>query len=233
MINKLPWQFQLGAVLLLPSFASLILFTWGYLSESNFDYRYLLPNLFLAWLPLVFIFWLIKILDRKRWSSWEGLTASILWLLFLPNSFYIISDLIHLQEANSSTVTYDALMMSGFVFTGLALGFSSLYIFHSELTKRLKPNIALIWLALIILACSFAIYIGRDLRWNSWDALFRPGWLLLDISDSLITPGTYAVLLRTTFSFWLLLSSFYGAVLWIVKLFSHSRQASKLLDIAS
>lgn len=197
---------------------SLGLFLYGWLSESTFDFRYMLGNLFLAWLPLGFILWLLNVLTRKRWSSWEGVAVSLLWLVFLPNSFYMISDFIHLQDADPTYVLYDVVMLASFVFTGLVLGFSSLYLFHKELARRVLPHTALVVVALLLLVCSFAIYIGRDLRWNSWDVIVSPGGLLFDISDRLITPHEYPELLRTTLSFWALLGSMYFTAWWNLRL---------------
>jgi len=209
MTRKISNGRQLVLTLALPTLVSIGLFVYGYIAEPAFSYRYLIVNLILAWLPLLFALWLVDILRRKLWSSWEALGASLLWLLFLPNSFYIVSDLIHLQEAKPETVLYDAVMLASFAVTGIALGVCSLYLIHREIRKRLSLSYAFLLVAIILLMCSFAIYVGRDLRWNSWDALFRPGWMLLDISYSLFSPTDYGQLIKTTLSFWLLLSSIY------------------------
>lgn len=214
MIDRLPLKVQFVLALGVSTLVSVGLFAYGVINHSSFSYGYLLWNLFLAWLPLVFVLWLLNVLKRKRWSSWEGIAASLLWFLFLPNSFYMISDYIHLQEAPDSTVLYDAVMFTSFVITAAVLGFGSLYLVHRELGKRLQLRLATLWVGGVLLACSFAIYIGRDLRWNSWDVLFNPGGLLFDISDRLITPQEYPELLRTTLSFWALLSSQYLLGWW-------------------
>lgn len=213
MIERLPLRVQFLLTLGVSTLVSMGLYAYSAAQNGNL-YSYLLWNLFLAWLPLLFALWLMNVLSRKRWSSWEGLAASLLWLVFLPNSFYLISDFIHLQDASSSDVLYNAVMFTSFVFTGVTLGLASVYLVHRELGKRLRLRTATLWIALVLLACSFAIYIGRDLRWNSWDVLFSPGGLLFDVSDRLISPSQYPELLRTTLSFWVLLSSMYGVAWW-------------------
>ncbi len=189
------------------------LFGYGALRNHSLGYGYLVWNLFLAWLPLIFAIWLVAILGRKLWSSWEGLSVTLLWLVFLPNSFYMISDFIHLRDVQRVDVLYDALMFTSFIYTGVALGFSSLYLIHLQLKKRVSSKAAAGLIAGTLLICSGAVYIGRDLRWNSWDILTNPGGLLFDVSDRLQHPATYSQMLLTIVTFFILLSSMYG-LLW-------------------
>jgi uncharacterized membrane protein len=175
-------------------------------------YSYLPWNVLLAWLPVVFAIWLRQVLKRKLWSSWEAIAASLCWLIFLPNSFYMISDLIHLGNVPAEKILYDAVLFSSFVFTGLALGFTSLYVVHLELIKRFSALRAAAWVGIVFVLCGFAIYLGRDLRWNSWDILFNPGGLLFDISNSFMNSKVYATVVRTVLSFFAVLASMYGLI---------------------
>lgn len=188
------------------------LYVYGALRSHNLDYGYLLWNLFLAWLPLGLALWLARILKTQLWSSWRALAVSVAWLLFLPNSFYMISDYIHLQDVVHADVLYYALLFTSFIYTGVLLGFSSLYVVHLELKKRFSARLASGTIALTLLLCSFAIYIGRDLRWNSWDILINPGGLLFDISDRMLHPAAYPVMFITVVAFFVLLTSMYGLV---------------------
>jgi uncharacterized membrane protein len=189
------------------------LFGYGAWRNSSLEYGYLVWNLFLAWLPLIFAVWLVFLLRHKLWSSWEGLAVSMLWLVFLPNSFYMISDFIHLLDVQRVDVLYDAVMFTSFIYTGVVLGLSSLYLIHIQLRRRLKPRAATFWIAVTLLICSAAVYVGRDLRWNSWDLLTNPGGLLFDISDRLQHPSAYPQMLVTIVTFFILLGSMYG-LLW-------------------
>lgn len=188
---------------------SLGFFTYGALRNHSLEFDYLIWNLFLAWLPLVFAFWLTNVLKHKLWSSWTALGVTLLWLIFLPNSFYMISDFIHLLDAQRFDVLYDAIMFTSFIYTGVLLGFSSLYLVHLELKKRFDGTTTAALLALTLFVCSVAIYIGRDLRWNSWDVVTNPGGLLFDVSDRLQSPAAYPQMLVTMVSFFVLLSSMY------------------------
>jgi uncharacterized membrane protein len=189
------------------------LFTYGAWRNHSLEFNYLLWNLFLAWLPLVFAVRLVGVLQRKLWSSWEAMGLSVLWLIFLPNSFYMISDFIHLQDVARFDLIYDTIMMTSFIYTGVTLGFSSLYLIHLQLRRRFSWSITNLFVALTIFLSSVAFYIGRDLRWNSWDILTNPGGLLFDISDRLMHPVEYPSMLVTVISFFVLLLSMYG-LLW-------------------
>jgi uncharacterized membrane protein len=189
------------------------LFVYGAWREQNVDYAYLLWNLCLAWLPLLLAVRLVELLRRKRWSSWEGMAVSLLWLVFLPNSFYMISDFIHLQDVPRGDVLYDAVLFTSFILTGVLLGCTSLYLIHVQLKRRFADWTAAALVAVTLLACSAAIYLGRDLRWNSWDILTNPGGLLLDISDRVLHPAAYPSMLLVIASFFVLLASLYH-LLW-------------------
>lgn len=197
-------------MLLTATGASLLLFAADALHNHSLYWSYLIWNLFLAWVPLVFAWWLIKVLRHKLWSSWEALTASALWLAFLPNSFYMVSDYIHLQEVPQEDLLYDAVLLTSFISLAFILGVCSLYLVHQEFIKRFSLRSSNIWLALVLLLCSFGIYLGRDLRWNSWDILTNPGGLLFDISDRFMHPSAYPEMFLTTGIFLLLLGTFYG-----------------------
>jgi uncharacterized membrane protein len=196
----------------LSSLVSIALFAYGAWRENAGQSGYLIWNLFLAWLPLVFALRLTTVLRGKLWSSWEALGLSLLWLSFLPNSFYMISDYIHLQDLPASTVLYDAVMFTSFIFNGVLIGFTSLFLIHLQLRKRFRSVGAAFWICLTLLLCSIAIYLGRDLRWNSWDILTNPGGLMFDVSDRLLHPSEYPQMLLTIGSFLVLLFSMYALV---------------------
>lgn len=188
---------------------ALVLYGWGAYRNRSFYYSYLTWNLFLAWLPLLFALWLVCLLRTRLWSAWQPLLASVLWLLFLPNSFYLISDFIHLNSVPRIDVLFDTVMFSAFIYTGVLTGLASLYLVHLELRKRLRPRMSSALIAFTILVSSFAIYIGRDLRWNSWDVVTNPGGLLFDVSDRLLHFAAYPQMFVTIFSFFILLGSMY------------------------
>ncbi|MBC7582111.1 DUF1361 domain-containing protein [Aeromicrobium sp.] len=201
---------QFVLMLLVATGASLVLLAADSLHNHSFYFSYLIWNLFLAWLPLLFAWWLLAVLKRKLWSSWEAIGVSVLWLAFLPNSFYMVSDFIHLREVSYRNLLYDAVMLTSFISVAVVLGVCSLYLVHREVIRRFTNRTSGIWLFAVILVCSFAIYLGRDLRWNSWDILTNPGGLLFDVSDRLMHPAAYPEMMLTTAIFFILMCMFYG-----------------------
>ena len=213
MIKFLGIRRQFLGMLALATLATLGMFAVRVLRNDSTQFSYLIWNLCLAWLPLLIALRLIRVLGYKLWSSWEAVALSLLWLLFLPNSFYIVSDFIHLQRIVTIDVLYDAVMFMAFVYLGLTIGFTSLYLVHVELKKRFADRTAALLIGVALLLSSFAIYLGRDLRWNSWDVVTNADGLLFDLSDRLLQPAGYGQIIITTGSFFGLLASMY-AVLW-------------------
>ena len=185
------------------------LFFYSALSSHTTDFAYLLWNLFLAWIPVILSVRLVQVLSHKLWSSWEALGLSLLWLIFLPNSFYMISDFIHLSSAPTNQVLVYAVTFTSIIYSAVVLGFLSLYMIHIELKKRINSREASFWIGLTLLICSLAIYVGRDLRWNSWDVLTNPGGVIFDISDRLMHMSMYPQILSTAGVFFVLLGSMY------------------------
>lgn len=188
----------------------------GALQSHSMREWYLIWNLFLAWVPLVLALWLLKIIRRNPWSSWSAIGVSLAWLVFLPNSFYIVSDLIHLSDMPHPFLLFDTLMFSMFIITGLLLGITSLYLVHEQLSRRLSRAQTSVAINVIILLCSFAIYLGRDLRWNSWDVLISPAGILFDVSERILHPLAHPLVFSVTAMFFVFLSSLYWTA-WVMK----------------
>lgn len=188
---------------------SLVLYAVEVHRLGDARYSYLIWNLFLAWLPLVLAGWLLRLLRTRLWSSWLPVLVTFVWFMLLPNSFYMISDYIHIADMQGSDVVYGVVTFTSFIFTAALVGFASLYLVHAELLKRLRQRSASLIVAVILFACSFAIYLGRDLRWNSWDVLLNPAGVLFDVSDRVLHPLGHPGTLSTTFSFLVLLGSLY------------------------
>jgi uncharacterized membrane protein len=134
-------------------------------------YRFLVWNLILAWVPFALA---LAAYDRARRAP-DALAAGlgVLWLLFFPNAPYMLTDFIHLGEG-PAPLWYDALMLSSFAWTALLLGFASLYLM--QMVIRRVAGSAVAWLGVLaaLALASVGVYIGRFIRFNSWDALLHP-----------------------------------------------------------
>jgi uncharacterized membrane protein len=184
------------------------------ISTGTFQYAFIPENLALAWASLVFAWLLGRQLTKGRWKSWQGLFITLLWLIFLPNSWYVLTDLIHVYPSGEISQLYDIALIGSLVLCGFFLGFTSLYLVHRELLGRLPKRSSSLIIAAVILLSSFAIYLGRILRWSSWDVITNPGGLILNISDRILDPFNHVSSFTVTALFFVTLSVMYLAF-WI------------------
>lgn len=200
---------RLGAALLVSNLLSAILFAVRVEQSQNLRYWFLLWNLVLAWVPLGLVLLLRERLKFFGWSSWQSIGLTVLWLVFLPNSFYLFSDLIHLHASGEVSIIFDVVMFISFIFNGFLAGFSSLFVMHNLLMSKMPRNTAHSIVGAVLFVCSFAIYFGRDLRWNSWDVMVNPAGILFDVSERVISPLTHTEVFSTTALVFALLSTIY------------------------
>lgn len=196
-------------LLILNSLVASILLVIASIYSHNFSFLYFIWNLFLSWVPLLVSVILVYILKNKLWSSWTALILSFVWLIFIPNSFYMISDFIHLVEVPTDYLLYFAIAFTAIIYSASINGYISLYLIHRELKKRLSSKTAWLLVALISLISSYAIYIGRVLRWNSWDILTNPGGVIFDVSDNFLNFNSLKNSIFTTLLFFVLIFSIY------------------------
>lgn len=191
---------------------------------GNTRFLFMIWNLFLAWLPVVFALGFRINITKHRLTSWQNIGLLALWLGFLPNAFYLMSDLIHLQSSGEASVLYDIAMMMSFIINGLILGYISIYIVHMQLLKKLSHRATHLVLALVFLACGFAIYLGRYLRWNTWDIIINPFGILFDLSERVVNPVLHVQTYIVTLTFFVLLSATYAVIYQLTKVLSQNVQ---------
>lgn len=152
-----------------------------------YGYDFLVWNLFLAWIPLVLA---LVVYDRYRRGASLARSAPLaaLWLLFLPNAPYIVTDFIHLSPASRAPLWFDGLELSAFAWTGMLLGYVSLYLVHAVVRHRFGPTIGWFGVPIVLALVSAGVYLGRVKRWNSWDLLTQPGAKLAQINAHLVDP---------------------------------------------
>ena len=147
-------------------------------------FSFLIWNIFLAWIP----FKMSQYLLTTKGSKWKQGLLFAAWLLFFPNALYIITDLIHLELESSVPKWYDAILLFSSSVMGLMMAFISLnrveHYLGGKLGSKWRP-----WLVLVfIFLGSFGVYLGRFLRWNSWDIIRDPGGLIENIIQRIIFP---------------------------------------------
>lgn len=144
-------------------------------------------NLFLAFVPWLFtvILTMSPNLQKSRLAVFGMLG---IWLLFFPNASYILTDLFHLSHNSSMPIWFDLVLILSFAWTGLLYGFLSLWNLEELMEQFLSKKVITALSILLLFISSFGIYIGRYLRWNSWDVLHHPTKLMGDIGDRIINP---------------------------------------------
>jgi uncharacterized membrane protein len=137
------------------------------------EYKGLVWNLALAWIPLGLAALLVVAYARRR-SRLELAALGLGWLLFLPNAPYVLTDFVHLGSTHR---LFDSLIIVSFAFTSLALGFASLLLVQLVATRAAGALFGWLTAVVSLFAASVGIYLGRVQRVSSWDVVGRPGRL--------------------------------------------------------
>lgn len=185
-----------GALLLTSIFGvAMVVFRMAY--SGTGEYRNLLWNLVLAWVPFVVA---LTVYDRHRRGVSPRRLAlpALVWLLFLPNAPYLVTEYKFLGQLGGAPVWYDITLLTTFAWVGLLLGFASLYLMHT-VAERLFGAAASWCAALVVLALSgFGVYLGRFERWNSWDVVLDPVTIATSLGGGLADPLSHARTLAIT-----------------------------------
>jgi uncharacterized membrane protein len=190
---------------------SLVLLIIRLLSQQSIQFWFMGWNLFLAWFPLLFAYWLEKSLRTDRWLSLKNAGISFLWLAFMPNSFYMVTDLIHIKKSTTGSLLLDAAMFMSFAITGLLLGCMSVYLVHRQLAKRTSTDMTWAFLLGFFLLSAVAVYLGRNMGWNSWDLILNPFFIVFDISSLFTSAERLSVSVGITILFFGFITTTYLA----------------------
>jgi len=160
----------------------------------------LIWNLFLAWIPFLLA---VAVYDgwRRRRGRGSLLALGALWLLFFPNAPYIVTDFMHLQHRDDAPYWYDAVTVSAFAWTGLLLGFGSLFLMQTVVRQWRGVVSGWIFAGVALALGSVGIYLGRFLRLNSWDAVEHPSLLPRIVHAVARDPFTYGEAIGVTVLF--------------------------------
>lgn len=175
--------------LLLMSCLCCLMIVVRWIRMDSMKYGFLIWNLFLAWIPLIIAYWIqlkkypyaffsMPISVVSRGQKFGFIVLFTTWLLFFPNAPYIISDLMHLKWNKGPIIWFDAGLFFCFAFAGLQLGMLSLVMIQKSLEKTLGRWVAWHIVAASIWLSGLGIYMGRELRINTWDVLMAPHKLI-------------------------------------------------------
>lgn len=204
-------RFKISLLLILMTVFCFSLSAFRYYISDTKVFLFLNWNLFLAWIPLLLSSCILAFNIKSKISL---IFISIVWILFFPNSPYILTDLFHLRARNSIPIWYDLIVILSFAWTGLICGFISLNDIEKRLSEYGKRNSISGVIVFFLFMSSFGVYLGRFLRWNSWDVLNNPFGLFSDIIVRLIYPMEYTKTWGVTVLMGIMLNFMYFTFKW-------------------
>lgn len=161
----------------------------------------LIWNIFLAGLPLAFALLALRA-ERKNAALPVRAALWILWLVFFPNAPYMVTDFVHITRYGyyQRGVGFLPLTQSWFGLLHLGLGIAlgvlygmlSLYFLHGAVAGRHGRRAGWLFCGAVSALSGFAIYLGRFMRFNTWDLVVRPHHIALRVWESL-SPETFAL----------------------------------------
>lgn len=191
---------------------------------GKITFIFMIWNLFLAYVPYAISTWMTARgarqaretrLARGRVIRLFTALLFLAWLLFIPNSFYILTDLCHLADNHRNSLVpewFDLSLILSFAWNGLLLGILSV----RQIEKILIPQASIFqeWLFLypVMWLNALGVYTGRYLRYNSWDIITNPFQLLSDIFGMVIHPLRHQYAWDMIFCFSILLTLFYSLI---------------------
>jgi uncharacterized membrane protein len=154
---------------------------------GQLTYVFLLWNLGLAFIPYLLTLWIYdhpSVITRK-WLLGLLLTG---WLLFIPNSFYLLTDLFHLGRNQAAPKWFDLLLLLSFAWNGLLAGIESFRKIELILQRFMGRGLSLVYVFILMCLVAYGIYLGRFLRYNSWDMITHPFRILGDALGMILHP---------------------------------------------
>lgn len=148
------------------------------------SHRFLLWNLLLAWIPVIAALALEALDAPRRGRSVRPIlliVAAVVWLLFLPNAPYLVSDLTHF-DSGSATPWLDLARLVSFAWAGCLLAVVSLRAVHRVVLRRAGSVAAWGVVVLSAIGSGFGVVLGRFARLNSWEAFTAPRSVLEEVA---------------------------------------------------
>jgi len=173
--------------ILLSCLFSLALMLTRVMYTGTIYYLFLVWNLFLAYVPYAIT---NALRNRPDWleKRWLFIIVTLLWLLFIPNSFYLITDLFHLEPDLITPYWFDLILLMSFAWNGILLGVLSVRLMEQLFRIVFEIRHEGLFLYPVLWLNAFGVYVGRYLRFNSWDVLTDPFALASDIGYLIIHP---------------------------------------------
>ena len=178
---------ELDRILTLSMGFSVVLVMARIAYTGKYTFIWLIWNLVLAWIPYVISSWLQQ-RSAVQTNRLKFAAVSLVWLLFIPNSFYILTDLFHLGKFTNVPNWFDLTLIISFAWNGLLLGVLSVRQMEKIMQPHLRGKHELLFIYPIMWLNALGVYIGRYPRFNSWDILTNPFKLITYLIELICHP---------------------------------------------
>jgi uncharacterized membrane protein len=179
---------------------SVTLLTYRIIKSEGLSYIFLAWNLFLALIP----WWISNYLKQNKSLQLKHVPLFGIWLLFIPNSPYILTDLFHLRPRPHLPLWFDLVLVLSFALIGMIVFLKSLKDMLSILKVYVSPMLFTLVTPVIFWLISFGLYLGRYLRFNSWNVVNHPFQLMRQSFDILFEKDTIGFTLIFSVFMWFL-----------------------------
>ena len=187
LIRKIKIPKQIGSLLILAIILNILRI---FLFSSN-TFVYMFWNIFLAFIPFFISSLLILYTNKDDLVKPFFIVGFIFWFLFLPNAPYVVTDFIHLGRSHAVPVMYDIFVLFTSASVSLLMGLYSLRQMERIFLLKFSPKITNMIIFIVILFASFGIYLGRFLRFNSWDIFTSHDSLISSIGKIFTQSNNY------------------------------------------
>jgi uncharacterized membrane protein len=177
-------------------------------------------NLFLAIVPLV----LSGLLSKQKTLNYKSILLLGLWLLFLPNAPYLVTDIFHFFERPPVPMWFDLMLVVSGAWNGILLCMISLFKVERFLKSVYRHRFINVLMFLLLIPCGYGIYIGRFLRYNSWDVFTDPLGIIKTSTHHLHHPFQSLNVWLFTFVFAAFLSIVYFTIKKLPRLIVTAKQ---------
>ncbi|MFN8115114.1 MAG: DUF1361 domain-containing protein [Bacteroidia bacterium] len=165
---------------------SVTLLTYRIIKSDGLSYIFLAWNLFLALIP----WWISDYLKQKETLQLKHIPLLGTWLLFIPNSPYILTDLFHLKPRPYLPLWFDLVLVLSFALIGMLVFLKSLKDMFAILKAHVSSMLFTLLIPVVFWLIAFGLYLGRYMRFNSWNVVNHPFRLMRQSLDVLLEKDT-------------------------------------------
>ena len=191
------------------SFTMLLLIVRIFLTGTDI-YLFYPWNIFLGALPIFFSNKLFK----KHTFDFKAVILLSCWLLILPNAPYLVTDIFHFEERPPVPYWYDMLIVVTGAWNGMLMFIISLMQVEKYLSRIMQKRWLNFSMVVLLFLSGYGIYLGRYLRYNSWDIITKPATIASNSFNQVLHPFHNTSLWAFTFLF----SSFLCLVYFSIKM---------------